>query len=116
MGVKFKPTIGEALSPWADPVDAMNLLHQFARELSEVAGRVGCTELADYQAVKPLGIAHLYELAQLKDKGLKVTYRDGHYWLDVRDFDTWVSMMSARLRQLPRNAVSKPINSQGELL
>lgn len=117
MPVKTKPSISEALSPWADPFDAVMLLQGFKRDVQALASKVGCTELAGYQIVKPLGLSSVAQLAQLKTKGLLVHYRDGSYWVDTRDFARWVGQQCDRLRQLPRNAKpDMPVQSQGTLL
>lgn len=117
MTVKTKPSISEALSPWADPVDAVMLLNGFLNAVNETAGRVGSTELEGWQIIKPLGLSHVVQLVQLKSKGLLVRYRDGRYWCDTRDFARWVGQECDRLRQLPRTArPDAPVQSQGTLL
>lgn len=117
MPVKTKPSISEALSPWADPFDAVMLLQGFERDVQALAAKVGCTELAGYQIVKPLGLSGVAQLAQLKTKGLLVRYRDGSYWVDTRDFARWVGQQCDRLRQMPRTArPDAPVQSQGTLL
>ena len=117
MVVKYRPSISEALSPWADPMDAVMLLQGFERDVQALAAKVGCTELAGYQIVKPLGLTSVAQLAQLKPKGLLVRYRDGSYWVDTRDFARWVGQQCDRLRQLPRSQrPDMPVQSQGTLL
>lgn len=117
MPVKYRPSISEALSPWADPMDAVMLLQGFERDVQALAAKVGCTELAGYQIVKPLGLTSVVQLAQLKTKGLLVHYRDGSYWVDTRDFARWVGQQCDRLRQMPRTArPDMPVQSQGTLL
>lgn len=117
MTVRTKPSISEALSPWADPVDAVMLLNGFLNAVNETAGRVGSTELEGWQIIKPLGLSHVAQLAQLKSKGLLVRYRDGRYWCDVRDFARWVGQQCDRLRQMPSTArPDAPVQSQGTLL
>lgn len=117
MTVKYRPSISEALSPWADPMDAVMLLQGFERDVQALAAKVGCTELAGYQIVKPLGLTSVAQLAQLKTKGLLVHYRDGSYWVDTKDFARWVGQQRDRLRQLPRSQrPDMPVQSQGTLL
>lgn len=117
MTVRTKPSIVEALSPWADPVDAVMLLNGFLNAVNETAAKVGCTELEGWQIIRPLGLSHVAQLAQLRSKGLLVRYRDGRYWVDVRDFARWISQECDRLRQLPRNERTvPPVQSQGMLL
>ena len=117
MPVKYRPSISEARSPWADPMDAVMLLQGFERDVQALAAKVGCTELAGYQIVKPLGLSSVAQLAQLKTKGLLVRYRDGSYWVDTRDFARWVGQQCDRLRQMPRTArPDMPVQSQGTLL
>lgn len=117
MAVRTKPSISEALSPYADPVDACMLLNGFLNAVNELAGRVGSTELEGWQIIKPLGLSHVAQLVQLKSKGLLVRYRDGSYWVDTRDFAQWVRQQCDRLRQLPRTArPDAPVQSQGTLL
>lgn len=117
MAVKYRPSISEALSPWADPMDAVMLLQGFERDVQALAAKVGCTELAGYQIVKPLGLSSVAQLAQLKTKGLLVRYRNGSYWVDTRDFARWVGQQCDRLRQMPRTArTDMPVQSQGTLL
>lgn len=116
MTVRTKPSISEALSPWADPVDAVMLLNGFLNAVNETAGRVGSTELEGWQIIKPLGLSHVAQLAQLRSKGLLVRYRDGRYWVDIRDFARWISQECDRLRQLPRSERTvPPVQSQGSL-
>lgn len=116
MTVRTKPSIGEALSPWADPVDAVMLLNGFLNAVNETAAKVGCTELEGWQIIRPLGLSHVAQLAQLRSKGLLVRYRDGRYWVDIRDFARWISQECDRLRQLPRNERTvPPVQSQGML-
>ena len=116
MTARIKPGIAEALNPWADPLDAIMLLQGFLNAVNETAGRVGSTELADYQIIKPLGLAGRHELAQLRTKGLLVRYRDGNWWCDTRDFARWVGQQCDRLRQLPRTPQpAPPVQSQGSL-
>ena len=117
MAVRTKPSISEALSPYADPVDACMLLNGFLNAVNELAGRVGSTELEGWQIIKPLGLSHVAQLVQLKSKGLLVRYRDGSYWVDTRNFAQWVGQQCDRLRQLPRTArPDAPVQSQGTLL
>ena len=117
MAVKYRPSISEALSPWADPMDAVMLLQGFERDVQALAAKVGCTELAGYQIIKPLGLTSVAQLAQLKTKGLLVRYRDGSYWVDTRDFARWVGQQCDRLRQMPRTErPDAPVQSQGTLL
>lgn len=117
MAVRTKPSISEALSPYADPVDACMLLNGFLNAVNELAGRVGSTELEGWQIIKPLGLSHVAQLVQLKSKGLLVRYRDGSYWVDTRDFARWVGQQCDRLRQLPRSQrPDMPVQSQGTLL
>lgn len=117
MTVRYRPSIFEALSPWADPMDAVMLLQRFERDVQAVAAKVGCTELAGYQIFKPLGLTSMTQLVQLKTKGLLMLYRDGSYWVDTRDFARWVDQQCDRLRQLPRSQrPDMPVQSQGTLL
>lgn len=86
-----KTTLAEALSPYTDPFTAAQALRNIADDLDRVAGRIGSTELAAFQCVKPLGLGTPTELHSLTSLGLNVSKKGATWFIDTRDFRKWAN-------------------------
>jgi hypothetical protein len=96
-----KPNIYEALSPYADPIDAALSLQALANAIDKAARRCGSTELTAREVLKPLGLSTPIELQGLKAHGLAV-YRRGTAWcIDSRTFRRWTETVIAQLKRKP---------------
>lgn len=96
---KVHVTISEALGPYTDPVDAVNMLHALLRRMEAKANRAGTTELTASQTADALGLTHDIEVRQLQAMGLTMTRQVGVTMVDLRDYARWTDAMIERVKR-----------------
>ncbi|MCT6873512.1 MAG: hypothetical protein M3Z43_00520 [Bifidobacterium sp.] len=107
-----KVTIGEALSPYSQPVNTVHSLMVLADRIDKAASRCGSTELTARECFRPLGLNTVIEFRGLQAEGLMV-YRRGENWcLDSRQFRRWVNDRVAEIQGKTSNQPSSAFGQQ----
>ena len=107
-----KVTIGEALSPYSQPVNTVHSLMVLADRIDKAASRCGSTELTARECFRPLGLNTVIEFRGLQAEGLMV-YRRGENWcLDSRQFRRWVNDRVAEIQGETSNQPSSAFGQQ----